>query len=549
MRKRWICLMVWLATAAACAGAAQPQFAALSGVVLNDATGTPLRRAVVTLSTVDPPHLEAVTFTESNGAFGFIAIPPGNYRLRAGFDGFERAWFGARDPLRPPGTLKLAAGDNRYGITFRLLPLASISGTVMDADGDPVQNVQVHLLKSTWRRLKPAYVNQGSAYTDDRGQYRLDKVVPGEYIVMAAQSNEVIATTSEVAVGQPTNEKIYAEQFYPDASRPLDAAPLQIGGGETREGIDFHLTPRAMARLHGTIVLPHEVTRSHGVRITVYPQQLPEGSNQVSAMTGTRGGDEFEITNVIAGSYVVVAALNNGDRDYSAMERIDLPPGGLELTLHMEPDPDVSGRVDLEGGEHPQEGFRVALISGGDRPGYQRHDAVVKADGTFTVKNVPPGIWDISVQPLPPGGFIKSMRLGDQDVLTEDMTIQSDTHDPLNIVVSARGGVIAGTVTVPKGLARSPRASVLLAPDGKFANVLSFYRHAFADDSGHFQMKGIRPGRYKLYAFEELDPEAFEDPGFLKPYAERGQAFDVAEDSHVNRETELIPVAKQAPAR
>ncbi|HVN06812.1 MAG TPA: carboxypeptidase regulatory-like domain-containing protein [Bryobacteraceae bacterium] len=550
MRNGSIGFAVWLAIGgAAGVEAAQSPYAAVSGVVLNDATGTPLRRAVITLVTADPPHFEAVTFTESNGAFGFTAIPPGNYRLRAEVNGFERAWFGASDPRRPPGTLKLAAGDYRYGITFRLRPLGSISGTVLDADGDPVPNVQVRLLQSTWRRLKPAYANEGATRTDDRGQYHLNEVVPGEYIVMVMQLNEAIATTSEVTVGQPANEKMYAAQFYPDASRPSEAAPLQIGAGETREGIDFHLAPRAVARLHGTVVLPHDVTRSRGVRIAVYPQQLPDGSNQAGAHTGTRGGNEFEIPNLVAGPYVVEARLDGAERDYSAVERVELPPGGLELTLRLEPDADVNGRVDLEGAERPEEGLRVALISGGDPPGYRRRDAVVKPDGTFSIQNVQPGIWDISVQPVPPGGYIKSMRLGDQDVLTEDMTIRWDTHDPLHIVVSARGGVVTGTVTVPKGLARSPRASVLLAPDGKFADVLSFYRHAYADDSGHFEIKGITPGRYKLYAFEELDPAAFEDPGFLKPYEPRGQAFDVAEGAHVDRETELIPVEQQAPQR
>jgi hypothetical protein len=59
---------------------------------------------------------------------------------------------------------------------------------------------------------------------------------------------------------------------------------------------------------------------------------------------------------------------------------------------------------------------------------------------------------------------------------------------------------------------------MLLAPVGKYANVLSFYHRASADDAGHFEFTGVTPGRYKLYAFEEMDPLAYEDPGFLKPF-------------------------------
>ena len=62
--------VAWLVAAAlvrAQAPAPSVPYASISGVVLNDATGTPIRRAIVTLSTLstlDTPPLEAVTFTE-----------------------------------------------------------------------------------------------------------------------------------------------------------------------------------------------------------------------------------------------------------------------------------------------------------------------------------------------------------------------------------------------------------------------------------------------------------------------------------------------------
>jgi hypothetical protein len=88
MRIGWMrAVSVWLAApglalAQAPAPAPPSPFAAISGVVLNDATGSPIRRAAVTLSTVDTTPLEALTFSEANGAFGFNTIPAGKYRLR-----------------------------------------------------------------------------------------------------------------------------------------------------------------------------------------------------------------------------------------------------------------------------------------------------------------------------------------------------------------------------------------------------------------------------------------------------------------------------------
>ncbi|MGA2592571.1 MAG: carboxypeptidase regulatory-like domain-containing protein [Bryobacteraceae bacterium] len=521
-------------------------YAAISGVVLNDATGGPIRRAIVTLSTLDTPPLDAVTFTESNGAFGFTAIPPGKYQLHVDMEGFQHAWFGASTPRRPPGTLALAAGDVRFGITFRLRPVGSISGVVLDPDGDPVPSAQIRLLKAGYERRKPNYAQVGFAVSDDLGRYRLD-AGPGQYIVMAAESYQAAAVIQpEAAPGQAASQKWYAVQFYPDASRMSSAAPVSLAPGKDLEGIDFHLTTRAAAPLHGKVVLPDDVPANSHVQIGVFPQDVPNSRDQIRGANAFAPNFEFEILNLTAGPYVIVATLAGAGRHYRAMERIELPPAGQSLTLHLDRAIDLTGRVDLEGGgERPSGPLRVTLISGDFPPVNNQLAAEMQPDGSFTIPNVVPGIWDIGVEPVPRGGYIKAMLLGDRDVLTEDMTIAPNTRESLRIVVSTRGAVVTGTVAVPENVPRSPRASVLLAPSGKYEHVLNFYAVAAADDSGHFEFKGVTPGRYKLYAFEEMEPAAYDDPGFLKPFEKQSEAFDVAEGAHVKRQTQLILAGAQ----
>ncbi len=516
-------------------------FAAISGVVLNDSTGAPILRAAITLSTLGATPLDAVTFSDSSGAFGFNTIPPAKYQLHVDLDGFEQAWFGAATPTRPPGTLNLAAGDIRYGITFRLRPLGSISGVVLDADGDPVPNAQIRLLKSIWERRKPAYRNEAWAAADDRGCYRFAEVLPGQYIVMASQTYGLTwAILPEVAVGQSYPPKVYAVEFYPDASRLSAAEPVPVAAGKEVGGIDFHLVSRVASTLRGKVVVPADLPANTNVMISVFPQDVPDGAEQ-SVAVGTSGpGFEFEIGNLSAGPYVLVASLSVAGREYRAVERIELPPGGQEVTMHPERAIDLPGRVDREGGQRPAGRYRVSLEPGGFSAGRSRIQMDAQPDGTFVVPNVAQGIWDVSVEPIPAGGYLKSMRLGDRDVLTEDMTIEPGTHEPLRIVVSSHGAVVGGTVTVPPGVARSARASVLLAPCGKYASVLSFYALGSSDDAGNFEFQGITPGSYKLYAFEELDPSAYQDPNFLKPFEKFSEPFDVPEGGRVERKTRLI---------
>lgn len=552
MGRIWVCAAIsWLALLGiGRAAPADSPYAAISGVVLNDATGAPIRRAVITLSTLGTPPLDAVTFSEANGAFGFSAVPPGKYHLSASLAGYRSGWFGASTPSRAPGTLILAAGDVRYGITFRLRPLGTISGTVFDPDGDPAANIQVRLLKSGWERRKPVYERAGLANTDDRGVYYFAGVTPGRYILMAMQNfRGPMLMQPEVAVGQSPQTKVYGVQFYPNANRIAEATPVEAAPGKDLEGIDFHLAAKAEVPLHGRVVPPEELPADASALITVYPQEIPPGDQQTLAMGAAGPKFEFKIENLAAGSYVIGARISQGEHEYVDVQRVELAAEGQEITLHPERGVDLSGRVDVEGSARPAEGFTVFLQPGGYPPGRNPIEAKTGEDGSFTAHNVAPGIWDIDVRPIPAGGYIKSMRLGERDVLTEDMTIDAGTREPLDIVISARGAVVSGTVTVPRGVARSARSRVMLAPAGKYADVLSFYAETDADESGHFEFKGVTPGRYKLYAFEELEPSAYDDPNFLQPFEAASEAFEVTEGAQVKRQTQLILTGTQPGAK
>jgi protocatechuate 3,4-dioxygenase beta subunit len=542
--------IAWLAmTGFAWAQAPPAPYASISGVVLNDAAGTPIRRAVVTLSTLDTPPLEAVTFTESNGVFGFTAIPPGKYRLQANMDGFQHAWFGASTPARPPGTLNLAAGDGRYGITFRLRQLGSISGVVLDPDGDPVPDASIRLLRAGFARRKPTYRSFHGATTDRLGRYRVTDVLPGQYVIMAVPTHEPAGLMQpEVALGQSNPQKMYAVDLYPDTSRLSAASPLPMVPGKDLDGIDFHLTARTVASLHGRLTVADAAVSNQPAQISVSPQDVPNGRYAGAFATAFPPDFTFEFPYLIPGPYMIVATFAAPGREYRGEERIELPPAGQEITLQMDRGIDLAGRVDIEGaGDRPAGSLRVTLSPGDESPAVgPRPTAEVKPDGAFTIPNVFPGIWDINVGPVPRGGYIKAMLLGDQDVLTEDMTITSNTREALRIVLSTRGGNVAGTVTVPQGVPKSARAKVLLVPSGKYEHVLSYYAVTAADDAGHFEFKSVTPGRYKLYAFEELEPDAYGDPGFLKLFEKLSEVFDVPEGGHLSREVPLIQAGMPA---
>jgi hypothetical protein len=188
--------------------------------------------------------------------------------------------------------------------------------------------------------------------------------------------------------------------------------------------------------------------------------------------------------------------------------------------------------------------YSIRLTSGDDTPiGAPTPTAQVGDSGSFEFPSVPAGIWDIGVVPSPPGSYIKSMRLGEQDVLTADMKLDDGARKPLTIVMSMKGALVSGNVLKPdaSGPLTSIRSRLLLAPSGKYENVQSFYETTLTDGKGHFEFKGVTPGTYRLYAFDRLQSDEFWKPDFLKPFtAAAGDAFEVSEGARVTHDATLI---------
>jgi hypothetical protein len=47
------------------------------------------------------------------------------------------------------------------------------------------------------------------------------------------------------------------------------------------------------------------------------------------------------------------------------------------------------------------------------------------------------------------------------------------------------------------------------------------------DQFGHYLLRGIAPGDYKLFCWDEVEDGAWEDPDFLRAYEDRGQKISV----------------------
>jgi hypothetical protein len=123
--------------------------------------------------------------------------------------------------------------------------------------------------------------------------------------------------------------------------------------------------------------------------------------------------------------------------------------------------------------------------------------------------------------------YVRSIHLGDVDVLRNGLQLGEQPKNPLRIVVGTKAGALSGRVVDDRGQARAG-ATVVLIPEGDLRfRVRHPYTSSRAD--GGFQLAGIAPGAYKLFAWKDVDTFAWQDPDFVRPFEIQGRRIEFKE--------------------
>jgi hypothetical protein len=171
----------------------------------------------------------------------------------------------------------------------------------------------------------------------------------------------------------------------------------------------------------------------------------------------------------------------------------------------------------------------------------------VGVDGKFLLQDVEADTYRVAVSGLSGSFYLKSVQLGGHDVLGPGLDLTTGTaRGPLEILISPDGGRIEGTV-VNKQNTPWPGARVVLVPSGALRPRTDLYRDTRTDLFGRFTMMGIPPGEYKLFAWQEVELEAYQDPDFLRLYEDQGVPVTVQEKGIFSVQLSLIPSRNKLP--
>ncbi|HTB10677.1 MAG TPA: carboxypeptidase regulatory-like domain-containing protein [Bryobacteraceae bacterium] len=534
----------------------------ISGTVVEAASGDAVRKAVVTVSWHGTPRSWATTRTDGSGRFSFEELPAGKYDLRATKTGLGTATYGANSIRELGDVITLGEGETHGDIKLRFLRSATISGTVVDPDGDPVAAVNVTLLRASRNLDERRLTNYQGANTNDRGEYKFTGIDAGEYYLRCIPNMPFMGPITRSQVPEQDPRTMMVPQFFGGARDSKDAAPLVVRGGDSLTGIDFHLTSAHPAIITGRVtgvpqldppadpaqpvVNGRRIFRGNGQMVSVSLRQYDDNDLYFgNSGAGAQGPEyRFEMPNNVPGRYRIEANIHTKDKGYYASQIVDAHEGSNDIVLSLLPGVEVKGHLNVEGpGARPVESFTVTLAAGSMRDG--NYSGRVKKDGSFSIEDVPPGQWFLNVNPSPMQFFEKSVRLGDKDIAYQHFEIPPRLDAPLNITISSNVATVSGEVD--SGGADDKRAGILLEPVGIRHGLTRFYYAATADDSGKFKLNAVAPGKYRVYALAKIAPASYRNPesgDLLGAVKELAEELDVPEGGKVEAHPKLIPEEK-----
>jgi protocatechuate 3,4-dioxygenase beta subunit len=549
--------------------------ASLEGTVFNALSGTPLRKASITINRQNggpvAPGTRGNYSATSDAAGHYIikGIEPGTYRVNASHTGFLDMQYNARRPQGPGTPLDLARAQTMTGVDFRLTPHGVVAGKITDEDGDPLQGVQVQVLRTVYNQGHKQLQANGGEMTNDLGEYRISGVLPGKYYLCAIYRSRGMMGPMDLT-GDAAPQEDYVTTYYPGVIDISAASTVDLQPGDQMQGVNLRMNKTHTVRVTGHVVdntsvappapegVGGSVVRLDGSAVNVPPPPVnariqlrlqprnsltPNGMNLMN--TVVRADGNFEFPTVPPGSYNLIAVNNQSGRSgaHAVKQPLEVGDTNLEgVSIAINPGAEVTGHVRYDGDPpSPLPSLTVRLTAREMNVGVPPPPpAKVEDDGSFHFDNINLDVYTVNIN-TPQGLYLKAVRSGNYDVIISGLDL-SNGAAPLDILMGLNPPQVAGQVVNAETGQPAVAVTVVLMPGEKERQgQIYFYSTTNTDQYGNFTFNRVTPGEYQVYAWEDVQYGQWFDPDWMKAYEGKGESLTAKEGSPVNLKLTMIP--------
>jgi hypothetical protein len=483
----------------------------ITGRVVNE-SGQPVANAVVYVRTAGSGVNPHTASTDREGAFQVSGLDRAAYYVSAAAPAY------ITPPRESPSTPvpMYRPGDS---VTLTLIKGGAVTGTVINAAGEPVVGVavRVQMVRDASGRVLPGGASRERA-TDDRGIYRVYGLMTGTYVVLAGgptQSSGSYINAFESDV--PT--------YSPSSTRET-AAEISVRTGEEVSGVDIRYRGEQGRTISGEVNVP-STNAGFTVTLTAAGEAVAPWNTSVYQNVGQR---DFVFNGIADGDYNVLAHsyAQTGERGVSEQKLVSVrgaDVSGVVLTAKLFGS--VAGRLVLEDSKAPEcvdkerPLFNETMVSAwhNDNAAAKRTPqsvwsmgtpAAPDADGKFVLQNLAAGEYYFVARTQAKHWYLRSISLtpaAGAGAKTTSKPIDAtrvwtnvksgDKLSELTITLAQGAASLRGRLVLGEGEQAPARLWVYLVPaERERAEEVLRFSAAQVSPEGRIAFNNVAPGRY-----------------------------------------------------
>ena len=351
---------------------------------------------------------------------------------------------------------------------------SSITGRVLDTDGNPVPKVQVTAYRYAYiRGARSLNTSNYSVATDANGVYTLPNLTAGRYYVRAEANGPAVAT------------------YYPSTLDYAAASAIDVDTGATRSGVDVRQRKEPLFHIRGKAVDQSGAPAANAA-LKILPEHPIESLTPPPRVSTATDGS-FEFVNLLPGNYVI-RATPNGNVQTADKQLIPAKGAGRiyvsitrenieDLKFALNDGYSLTGKIKMEDDSAlpippaPTAPLPAGFIVG-NWPACKHYTdaeqtftpgnlsaAAAPEGGTFRIEKIVAGKYYVRANPLPANVYnsqVRSLRRSGCHAIANRSDVRRRTTS--EIVLGTKPASVSATVRNSKGEAM-PRVPVALWPD------------------------------------------------------------------------------------